>query len=140
MTPDARGEFTVLNAESDLVVTVEGVRKHEAVNDEWLSDDSTHWHQCACGDKIDEAKHDFEWVVDKPATVETKGERHEECTVCGETDPNYKPDQPTQPTQPENPGVKTGDDSNTTMWVIVLICAAALAVVLVVLSRKKRNS
>ena len=56
------------------------------------------------------------------------------CTVCGETDPNYKPDQPTQP------GVKTGDDSNTTMWVIVLICAAALAVVLVVLSRKKRNS
>ena len=56
------------------------------------------------------------------------------CTVCGETDPNYKPDQPTQP------GVKTGDESNTTMWVIVLICAAALAVVLVVLSRKKRNS
>ena len=56
------------------------------------------------------------------------------CTVCGETDPNYKPDQPTQP------GVKTGDDSNTTMWVIVLICAAALAVVLMVLSRKKRNS
>ena len=56
------------------------------------------------------------------------------CTVCGETDPNYKPDQPTQP------GVKTGDDSNTTMWVIVLICAAALAVVLVVLSRKRRNS
>ena len=53
------------------------------------------------------------------------------CTVCGETDPNYKPTQP---------GVKTGDDSNTTMWVIVLICAAALAVVLVVLSRKKRNS
>lgn len=56
------------------------------------------------------------------------------CTVCGETDPNYKPDQPTQP------GVKTGDESNTTMWIIVLVCAAALAVVLVVLSRKKRNS
>ena len=56
------------------------------------------------------------------------------CTVCGETDPNYKPDQPTQP------GVKTGDESNTTMWIIVLICAAALAVVLVIVSRKKRNS
>ena len=56
------------------------------------------------------------------------------CTVCGETDPNYKPDQPTQP------GVKTGDDSNTTMWIIVLVCAAALAVVLVIVSRKKRNS
>ena len=56
------------------------------------------------------------------------------CTVCGETDPNYKPDQPTQP------GIKTGDESNTTMWIIVLVCAAALAVVLVIVSRKKRNS
>ena len=53
------------------------------------------------------------------------------CTVCGETDPNYKPTQP---------GVKTGDESNTTMWIIVLVCAAALAVVLVIVSRKKRNS
>ena len=53
------------------------------------------------------------------------------CTVCGAADPGY---------QPTQPGVKTGDDSNTTMWIIVLICAAALAVVLVVLSRKKRNS
>ena len=56
------------------------------------------------------------------------------CTDCGETDPNYKPDQPTQP------GVKTGDESNTTMWIIVLVCAAALAVVLIIVSRKKRNS
>ena len=83
VTPDARGEFTVLNAESDLVVTVEGVRKHEAVNDEWLSDDSTHWHQCACGDKIDEAKHDFEWVVDKAPTATEVGSKHQQCEVCG---------------------------------------------------------
>ena len=83
VTPDARGEFTVQNAESDLVVTVEGVRKHEAVNDEWLSDDSTHWHQCACGDKIDEAAHAFEWVVDKTPTATEVGSRHQECKVCG---------------------------------------------------------
>ena len=83
VTPDARGEFTVQNAESDLVVTVEGVRKHEAVNDEWLSDDSTHWHKCACGDKIDEAKHDFEWVVVKAPTATEVGSKHQQCTVCG---------------------------------------------------------
>ena len=53
------------------------------------------------------------------------------CTVCGAADPGY---------QPTQPGVKTGDDSNTTMWIIVLVCAAALAVVLVIVSRKKRNS
>lgn len=83
VTPDARGEFTVQNAESDLVVTVEGVRKHEAVNDEWLSDDSTHWHKCACGDKIDEAKHDFEWVVVKAPTATEKGSKQQQCKVCG---------------------------------------------------------
>lgn len=83
VTPDARGEFTVQNAESDLVVTVEGVRKHEAVNDEWLSDDSTHWHKCACGDKIDESVHTFEWVVDKAPTATEVGSKHQQCTVCG---------------------------------------------------------
>lgn len=83
VTPDARGEFTVQNAESDLVVTVEGVRKHEAVNDEWLSDDSTHWHKCACGDKIDEAKHDFEWVAVKAPTATEKGSKQQKCKVCG---------------------------------------------------------
>lgn len=83
VTLDARGEFTVQNAESDLVVTVEGVRKHEAVNDEWLSDDSTHWHECACGDKIDEAEHDFEWVVVKAPTATEKGSKQQKCKVCG---------------------------------------------------------
>lgn len=83
VTPDARGEFTVQNAESDLVVTVEGVRKHEAVNDEWLSDDSAHWHKCACGDKIDESAHTFEWVVDKAPTATEVGSKHQQCTVCG---------------------------------------------------------
>lgn len=83
VAPDARGEFTVQNAESDLVVTVEGVRKHEAVNDEWLSDDSAHWHKCACGDKIVEAKHDFEWVVVKAPTATEKGSKQQKCKVCG---------------------------------------------------------
>lgn len=83
VAPDARGEFTVQNAESDLVVTVEGVRKHEAVSDERLSDDNTHWHKCACGDKIDEAKHDFEWVVVKAPTATEKGSKQQRCKVCG---------------------------------------------------------
>lgn len=83
VAPDARGEFTVQNAESDLVVTLEGVRKHEAVNDEWLFDDSTHWHKCACGEKIDESAHTFEWVVDKAPTTTEVGFKHRQCTVCG---------------------------------------------------------
>ena len=77
------GAYEIKNAESDMNVTVEGVRKHEAVSDEWLSDDSTHWHQCACGDKIDEAAHAFEWVVVKNPTATEKGSKQQQCTVCG---------------------------------------------------------
>lgn len=77
------GACEIKNAESDLVVTVEGVRKHEAVNDKWLSDDSTHWHKCACGDKIDESAHTFEWVVDKAPTATEVGSKHQQCAVCG---------------------------------------------------------
>ena len=90
VAPDARGEFTVQNAESDLVVTVEGVRKHEAVNGKWVSDDNTHWHECTCGDKIDEAKHDFKWVVDKAPTATEVGSKHQECTVCGHALPEVE--------------------------------------------------
>lgn len=77
------GTYEIKDAESDLAITVEGVRKHEAVNDEWISDDSTHWHKCACGDKIDEAKHDFEWVVVKAPTATEKGSKQQKCKVCG---------------------------------------------------------
>lgn len=77
------GRFVLSNVEENTAITVEGVRKHEAVNDEWLSDDSTHWHKCACGDKIDEAKHDFEWVVVKAPTATEKGSKQQKCKVCG---------------------------------------------------------
>ena len=60
-----------------------GVRKHEAVNDKWLSDDNTHWHECTCGEKIDESAHTFEWVVDKAPTTTEVGSKHQQCTVCG---------------------------------------------------------
>ena len=77
------GKYVLSNVEEKTTVTVEGVRKHEAVNDKWLSDDSTHWHRCACGDKIDEAKHDFEWIVVKAPTATEKGSKQQKCKVCG---------------------------------------------------------
>lgn len=77
------GKYVLSNVEEKTTITVEGVRKHEAVSDEWLSDDNTHWHKCACGDKIDEAKHDFEWVVVKAPTATEKGSKQQKCKVCG---------------------------------------------------------
>ena len=72
-------------------------------------------------------------VVELGEAIPATGHHYKDgkCTACGAADPDY---------QPTQPGVKTGDESNTTMWIIVLVCAAALAVVLVIVSRKKRNS
>ena len=49
----------------------------------WKYDDTNHWHECQCGDKADTAAHSFQWVIDKAATKEATGIKHEECTVCG---------------------------------------------------------
>lgn len=78
-----RGEFAVQDVEDDVKVTVEGVRKHEAVKDTWLSDGNTHWHECTCGGKVDEAAHTFTWVVDTSPTATEKGFGHKQCVVCG---------------------------------------------------------
>lgn len=77
------GKYVLSNVEEKTTITVEGVRKHEAVNDKWLSDDSSHWRECACGDKIDEAAHTFKWFVDKAPTAAEVGSKHQQCTVCG---------------------------------------------------------
>lgn len=77
------GRFVLSDVEENTAITVEGVRKHEAVNDKWLSNDSTHWHKCTCGEKIDEAAHAFEWVIDKAPTATEAGSKHQQCTVCG---------------------------------------------------------
>lgn len=83
VTLNERGEFTVQDVEGDVRVTVEGVRKHEAVSDTWIFDDNMHWHECTCGGKINEAEHTFTWVVDTPPTATEKGFGHRQCVVCG---------------------------------------------------------
>lgn len=77
------GRFVLSNVEENTAITVEGVHKHEAVNDKWLSDDNAHWHECTCGEKIDESAHTFEWVIDKAPTATEVGSKHQQCTVCG---------------------------------------------------------
>ncbi len=49
----------------------------------WSSDSENHWHACSCGSKADQAAHEFRWVIDKTATEENAGLKHEECGVCG---------------------------------------------------------
>ena len=78
------GTYELKDVEGDVNVTVDGVLKHEPDGSGWAHDAKAHWHICRCGEILDKAEHTFEWVVDRPATTEAKGERHQECTVCGE--------------------------------------------------------
>lgn len=79
-----KGTYELKDVEGDVNVTVEGVLKHEPDGSGWAHDAKNHWHVCRCGEVIDKAEHTFEWVVDKPATVEAKGKKHQECAVCRE--------------------------------------------------------
>lgn len=80
----AKGTYELKDVEGDVNVTVEGVLKHEPDGSGWAHDAKNHWHNCRCDDIIDKAEHTFKWVVDKPATTEAMGKKHQECTVCGE--------------------------------------------------------
>ena len=68
-------------------------------------------------------------TVTKGEVVKATGHHYKDgkCTVCGAADPNYKP------------AVKTGDESNTALWVLVMASAAMLAAAVVVLPRKKHS-
>ena len=68
-------------------------------------------------------------VITKGEVIKATGHQYKDgkCTVCGAADPNYKP------------SVKTGDESNTALWVLVMASAALLAAAVVVLPRKKHS-
>ena len=58
---------------------------------DWKSDNTAHWKECTvvgCGVIIEDSKAAHtagEWIIDTPATAETDGSKHKECTVCGYT-------------------------------------------------------
>ena len=68
-------------------------------------------------------------IVKKGEVIKATGHQYKDgkCTVCGAADPNYKP------------GVKTGDESNTALWIVMMASAALLAAAVVVLPRRKRT-
>ena len=53
--------------------------------EEWLSDDTNHWHKCTgCTEKLGVAPHTYgDWTVVTPPTATVDGEQERICSVCG---------------------------------------------------------
>ena len=125
---------------------------------EWKYDGTNHWHECACGDKADTAAHSFQWVIDKAATKEATGIKHEECTVCGakrseNTVIDKLPDggntgntgsgdnntnKPGKDESTKSP--QTGDSSNLIGWLAALFVSGGVLTVLGLNGKKRKES
>lgn len=125
---------------------------------EWKYDGTNHWHECECGDKADTAPHSFQWVIDKAATKEATGIKHEECTVCGakrsentvidklpdggNTDNTGSSDNNTN--KPGNDDStkcpQTGDSSNHIGWLAALYVSGGVLTLLGVSGKKRKKS
>ena len=59
------------------------VHTHDVHDEAWKYDDTNHWQECSCGEKLNVANHAYgEWRVTKPATETEAGSRERDCTVC----------------------------------------------------------
>ena len=125
---------------------------------EWKYDDTNHWHECECGDKADTAAHSFQWMIDKAATKEATGIKHEECTVCGakrseNTVIDKLPDggntgnTSSGDNNTDKPGkddstksTQTGDSSDLIGWLAALFVGGGVLTLLGVSSKKRKES
>ena len=125
---------------------------------EWKYDGTNHWHECACGDKADTAAHSFQWVIDKAATKEATGIKHEECTVCGAKrsentvidklpdggntgntgSGDNNTDKPGKDDSTKSP--QTGDSSNLIGWLAALFVSGGVLTVLGLNGKKRKES
>lgn len=125
---------------------------------EWKYDGTNHWHECACGDKADTAAHSFQWVIDKAATKEATGIKHEECTVCGAKrsentvidklpdggntgntgSGDNNTDKPGKDDSTKSP--QTGDSRNLIGWLAALFVSGGVLTLLGVSGKKRKES
>ena len=145
-----------MDADKTVVVTYKaiGSTHTHSYGTEWKYDGTNHWHECACGDKADTAAHSFQWVIDKAATKETTGIKHEECTVCGAKrsentvidklpdggntgntgSGDNNTDKPGKDDSTKSP--QTGDSSNLIGWLAALFVSGGVCTALTVRRKK----
>lgn len=105
--------------------------------DSWVTDENSHWHECACGEKTDVAEHQFVWIVTKEAEVGVAGEKHEECEICGYEKAPVEIPAITVPDDAENS--QTGDNSYLALWIALLFVSGGVLGMLTIKRKKKEG-
>ena len=132
------------------------VHTHDVHDEAWKYDETQHWQECSCGEKLNVANHTYgDWKVTKEATETEAGSRERDCTVCEyvqtEAIPAGGTGEPTDSTDPtdssdsqgqqdpsgDTGSPQTGDSSNMMLWISLMLASCGGVLEMLLYRRKK---
>ena len=132
------------------------VHEHSIHDEAWKYDDTEHWQECSCGEKLNVANHTYgDWKVTKEATETEAGSRERGCAVCEyvqtEAIPAAGTGEPTDSTDPtdssdsqgqqdpsgDTGSPQTGDGSDMALWIGLMMASCGGVLGMLFYRRKK---
>ena len=132
------------------------VHTHDVHDEAWKYDETQHWQECSCGEKLNVANHTYgDWKVTKEATETEAGSRERGCAVCEyvqtEAIPATGTGEPTDSTDPtdssdsqgqqdpsgDTGSPQTGDSSNMMLWISLMLASCGGVLGMLLYRRKK---
>ena len=130
--------------------------EHGIHDETWKYDETDHWQECSCGEKLNVANHTYgDWKVTKEATETEAGSRERGCTVCKyvqtEAIPAAGTGEPTDSTDPtdssdsqgqqdpsgDTGSPQTGDGSDMALWIGLMMASCGGVLGMLFYRRKK---
>ena len=121
--------------------------EHSIHDETWKYDETEHWQECSCGEKLNLADHSYgEWDVTKEATETEAGSRKRTCSICkyvqAETIPATGIGEPTDSQDQQEPSdtsnnPKTGDSSDMALWISLMLASCSGVLGMLFYRRKK---
>ena len=130
--------------------------EHGIHDETWKYDETDHWQECSCGEKLNVANHTYgDWKVTKEATETEAGSRERGCAVCEyvqtEAIPAAGTGEPTDSTDPtdssdsqgqqdpsgDTGSPQTGDSSNMMLWISLMLASCGGVLGMLFYRRKK---
>ena len=107
------------------------VHEHSIHDEAWKYDDTEHWQECSCGERLNVATHTYgDWKVTKEATETEEGSRERGCAVCEYVQTEAIPAAGTGSPQ-------TGDSSDMALWISLMLASCGGVLGMLFYKRKK---